>query len=58
MAQLGVQTVAKVAKGGTKPKNPSGQDFINTGTNLVTAQPLAGVTSQTPAQAATACWGS
>jgi fructose transport system substrate-binding protein len=58
MAQLGVQTVAKVAKGGTKPKNPSGQDFINTGTNLVTAQPLAGVTSQAPAQAATACWGS
>ena len=57
MAQLGVQTVAKVAKGGTKPKNPSGQDFINTGTNLVTAQPLAGVTSQAPAQAATACWG-
>jgi fructose transport system substrate-binding protein len=58
MAQLGVQTVAKVAKGGAKPKLPSGQDFINTGTNLVTAQPVAGVTSQTTAQAATACWGS
>jgi fructose transport system substrate-binding protein len=58
MAQLGVQTVSKVAKGGAKPKPPSGQDFLNTGTNLVTAQPVAGVTSQTTAQAAGACWGS
>jgi fructose transport system substrate-binding protein len=58
MASIGVQTVASLARGGKKPTLPAGQDFINTGTALTTAQPVAGVTSQTPAQAATACWGS
>jgi fructose transport system substrate-binding protein len=57
MAQVGVKTVASVAKGGTKPKLPGGRDFIDTGTKLVTAQPLTGVDSQTPAQASAACWG-
>jgi fructose transport system substrate-binding protein len=58
MASQGVQTIASLAKGGAKPTLPSGQDFINTGTALVTANPLAGITSQTPDQAAQACWGS
>ena len=57
MAQLGVQTIAKIAKGGAKPTLPAGQDFINTGTKLVTAKPVPGVTSQTPADASSACWG-
>jgi fructose transport system substrate-binding protein len=58
MASLGVKAISDLAKGGPKPTLPSGQDFINTGTALVTANPIAGVDSQTPATAAQACWGS
>jgi fructose transport system substrate-binding protein len=57
MATLGIQTIAQVAKGGAKPTLPAGKDFIDSGTALVTAQPVAGVTSQTPDQASSACWG-
>jgi fructose transport system substrate-binding protein len=58
MASEGVQTIAQVAKGGAKPSLPAGKDFIDSGTALVTANALPGVTSQTPDQAAKACWGS
>jgi fructose transport system substrate-binding protein len=58
MASQGVQAIAALAKGGAKPTLPSGKDFIDSGTALVTANPLPGVTSQTPDQAAPACWGS
>lgn len=58
MASQGVQAIASLAKGGAKPSLPSGKDFIDSGTALVTANPLSGVTSQTPDQAAQACWGS
>jgi fructose transport system substrate-binding protein len=58
MAQEGVKTIADLARGGQKPSLPAGKDFIDTGTNLVTANPIAGVTSQTPADAAANCWGS
>jgi fructose transport system substrate-binding protein len=58
MAQVGVEAIAKLANGGEKPKLPAGKDFIDTGTKLITAQPITGVTSEMPAQAASACWGS
>jgi fructose transport system substrate-binding protein len=58
MASAGVTTVAQIAKGGAKPSLPAGKDFIDSGTNLVTANALTGITSQTPDQAAQACWGS
>ncbi len=58
MASQGVTTIAQIAKGGAKPTLPAGKDFIDSGTNLVTANPLTGITSQTPDQAAQACWGS
>ena len=58
MAAAGVQTIAKLAKGGAKPTLPPGKDFIDSGTALVTANPLTGLNSQTPDQAAGACWGS
>jgi fructose transport system substrate-binding protein len=58
MASEGVKTIADIAKGGAKPTLPAGKDFIDSGTNLVTANPLTGITSQTPDQAAQACWGS
>jgi fructose transport system substrate-binding protein len=57
MAAIGVQTVATVAKGGAKPQLPAGKDFIDSGTALVTKTPLPGLTTQTPDQAAQACWG-
>jgi fructose transport system substrate-binding protein len=58
MASEGVKTVADVAKGGAKPALPAGKDFIDSGTALVTSNPLGGLQSQTPDQAASACWGS
>jgi fructose transport system substrate-binding protein len=58
MASEGVAAIAQLARGGAKPTLPSGQDFLNTGTNLVTANPISGVTSQTPSDAAANCWGS
>jgi fructose transport system substrate-binding protein len=57
MASKGVKTVADLARGGSKPSLPAGKDFIDTGTALVTANPVSGVTSQTPEQAAQKCWG-
>jgi fructose transport system substrate-binding protein len=58
MAADGVKAIATLARGGAKPTLPSGQDFINTGTALTTANPIGGITSETPATAAKACWGS
>jgi fructose transport system substrate-binding protein len=57
MASKGVKTVADLARGGSKPSLPPGKDFIDTGTALVTSNPVPGVTSQTPEQAAQKCWG-
>jgi fructose transport system substrate-binding protein len=58
MASLGVDSIAKLARGGAKPTTSAGLSFFNTGTALATDKPLAGVTSQTSATAAKACWGS
>jgi fructose transport system substrate-binding protein len=58
MASKGVKAVADLARGGKKPTLPDGKDFIDTGTALVAANPISGVDSQTPDQAATKCWGS
>lgn len=58
MASLGVDSIAKLAAGGQKPTTSAGLSFFNTGTALATEKPLSGVTSQTSATAAQACWGS
>jgi fructose transport system substrate-binding protein len=58
MAVLGMEAIAKLARGGTKPTTSSGLSFYNTGTALVALKPLTGVTTETPAQGATGCWGS
>jgi fructose transport system substrate-binding protein len=57
MAKLGIQAAAAAAKG-NKQTTPEGQTFIDSGTALVTASALPGLPSQTPDQAAGACWGS
>ena len=52
-------SIAKLAAVAPSRTTSDGQSFFNTGTNLVaTDKPLSGVTSQTPDEAAKACWGS
>jgi fructose transport system substrate-binding protein len=57
MAQLGVDAVAQIGKGGTAPSLPAGKNYLDTGTKLVTAKPLPGVTSESVADGKKACWG-
>jgi fructose transport system substrate-binding protein len=52
MAALGVQAVAKYAKGGKKPRG-----YTDTGVNLIAATPVAGVPSKTVAYGLKNCWG-
>jgi len=57
MAQLGVQAVAKVGEGEQPPELPEGEDYLDTGTALVTAKPMAGIKSQTVDEGRKTCWG-
>ncbi|WP_370879851.1 substrate-binding domain-containing protein [Labrys monachus] len=52
MALLGVDAVADYAKTGTKPSG-----FINTGSELITDKPVAGVESKDTAWGLKNCWG-
>jgi len=58
MAALGVDSIAKLARGGAKPSVTSGKTFFDTGTALVATKSQSGVTIQSPAAAAATCWGS
>ena len=59
MAALGVDSIAKLARGGSKPSVTTGKTFFDTGTALVATKPATGVSIQSPTgQAASACWGS
>jgi fructose transport system substrate-binding protein len=58
MAALGVDSIAKLARGGSKPSVTQGKDFFDTGTALVALKSYSGVTVQSPSDAASACWGS
>jgi fructose transport system substrate-binding protein len=58
MASLGVDSIAKLARGGAKPTTSNGLSFFNTGTALAAQTPIAGVTSQDVATATKQCWGS
>jgi fructose transport system substrate-binding protein len=58
MAALGVDSIAQLARGGSKPSVTSGKDFFDTGTALVATKPAGGLTIQSPTDAASACWGS
>ena len=57
MAKLGVDAIAKIARGGAPPPKTKGKDFYDTGTALATAHPMTGVPSQSPNQAGQKCWG-
>jgi fructose transport system substrate-binding protein len=58
MASLGVDSIAKLARGGSKPTVTSGKSFYDTGTALVAMKAYSGVTIESPTAGASACWGS
>ena len=47
MAQLGVSAIAKIGKVAMRRPCRAGEDYLDTGTKLVTAKPLPGIESQT-----------
>jgi fructose transport system substrate-binding protein len=57
MATLGMEAIAKVARGGEKPKTSPGLDFFNTGVALVTDKKVDGVDSISADDGAKICWG-
>ena len=57
MAAMGVEAVKLYAETGAKPETPAGQDFINTGVELVTDEPAEGIPSITSDEALEKCWG-
>jgi fructose transport system substrate-binding protein len=54
---MGMEAIAKVARGGEKPKTSEGLDFFNTGVALVTDKPAQGVDSIDTAKGSQLCWG-
>ncbi|OZB83969.1 substrate-binding domain-containing protein [Microbacterium sp. 13-71-7] len=57
MASLGMEAIAKIARGGQAPKPSDGLDFFSTGQTLVTDQAMTGIDSVTSADATSTCWG-
>jgi fructose transport system substrate-binding protein len=57
MASLGVDAVVEFSKSGTKPEPSPGLDFFNTGVELISDQPVDGVTSNDSAFGLENCWG-
>ena len=57
MAQLGVEAIAKIARGGEKPAVTPGLDSYDTGVSLVTDKTVEGVDSISVAEGEELCWG-
>jgi len=57
MASKGIEAIAAFAKDGSKPKASEGLSFFNTGVNLVTDKPAAGVPSISVKDGTDKCWG-
>ncbi|TQS73610.1 sugar ABC transporter substrate-binding protein [Rhodobacteraceae bacterium] len=57
MAAKGIEAVAAFAKDGTRPEATDGKTFFDTGTKLVTDQPVDGVDSISVAEGQDQCWG-
>lgn len=57
MAAQGVEAVAAHAADGTTPEPSEGLDFVDTGVQLITDGPMAGVESQDSAWGLENCWG-
>jgi fructose transport system substrate-binding protein len=57
MASKGIEAVVEFAKTGKKPANSAGLDFFNTGVELITDKPAAGLGSLTSEDGMKRCWG-
>ena len=57
MASKGIEAIKAWAEEGVKPVNSPGLDFFNTGVELITDEPVAGVTSITSSAGLSKCWG-
>ncbi|GAB2592703.1 substrate-binding domain-containing protein [Microlunatus antarcticus] len=57
MAQLGVEAIAKIARGGEKPAVTPGLDFYDTGVQLVTDKKVDGLDSIDTTEGLKLCWG-
>jgi fructose transport system substrate-binding protein len=57
MAQMGIDAIAAFAKDGTRPQPTAGKDFVDTGTQLITDDPQAGVEAKDSAWGKQNCWG-
>ncbi len=57
MATLGIEAVVEFATTGRKPQNTPGLDFYDTGTTLVTEEPVSGVPSISASRGLGECWG-
>lgn len=57
MAAHGIEAIAAFAEDGTKPESSDGLDFVNTGVNLVTGEPVDGVPSISVEDGTEQCWG-
>lgn len=57
MAALGIEAIKKFADTGEKPSPTEGKTFVDTGVNLVTAKPAAGVDSIDVKEGLDRCWG-
>ena len=57
MAQLGVEAIAKIARGGEKPAVTPGLDFYDTGVKLVTDTKVDGLDSIDTTEGLSLCWG-
>lgn len=57
MAQMGIDAITAFAKDGTRPQPTAGKDFVDTGTQLITDDPQAGVEAKDSAWGKQNCWG-
>jgi fructose transport system substrate-binding protein len=57
MAAKGVAAVVEFAKSGRKPEKTPGLDFFDTGVELITDKPVAGLPSKTSEEGLKMCWG-
>ena len=57
MAQMGIDAIAEYTRTGTKPQATPGKDFVDTGTQLITDDPQAGVEAKDSAWGKQNCWG-
>lgn len=57
MAQMGIDAIKEYAETGKKPELEPGKDFFDTGTTLITDNPVEGIESIDTAEGTKLCWG-